>query len=196
MELGAAILAGGKNSRMEGLNKAFININGVSIIQRAVEFLKKRFDELTIITNSPKDYALYSNDCAIITDIIKDKGPLCGIHSGLIHSSKDSVFFIACDMPFLHIGLINRLVEIASNEDFDCVVPYSDRGTEPLHAVYSKKIFPGLEKSLHKEELSIRQYLERCKCKYVKARPEELSSFVNINTAEELREVELNENKI
>ena len=196
MKLGAAILAGGKNSRMKGRNKAFININGMNIIDGAIEVLKKRFNEITIVTNSPEDCLLYRKDCAIITDIIKDKGPLCGIHAGLAHTSNDGVFFIACDMPFLHIGLINRLIETAKNEDFDCIVPCSDKGIEPLHAIYSKNILPGLEKSLHKEELSIKKYLERCKCKYVKARPEELSSFVNINTAEELREVELNENKI
>jgi len=196
MKLGAAILAGGKNSRMKGQNKAFLDINGVSIIDRGIEVLKKRFNEITIVTNSPENYLLCRNDCAIVTDIIKDKGPLCGIHAGLVHTSKDGVFFIACDMPFLHIGLINRLVEIAGNEDFDCVVPYSDRGIEPLHAVYSKNILPELEKSLYKEGLPIRQYLERCKCKYVKARPEELSSFININATEELREMGLNENKI
>jgi len=196
MKLGTAILAGGKNSRMKGRNKAFININGVNIIDGAIKVLKKRFNEITIVTNSPEDYLLYRNDCAIVTDIIKEKGPLCGIHSGLVHTSKDGVFFIACDMPFLHNGLIDSLTEAIEGTGFDCVLPYSDRGEEPLFAIYSKKILPKLEKFLQGDNYSIKRFLKGCSCKHIKVCPEESDLFCNINSLEDLERIMAYESKI
>ena len=60
------------------------------------------FKEVILVTNSPEDYVLFENECRIIPDIIKDKGPLGGIHSALSNTAKKAVFFVACDMPYLH----------------------------------------------------------------------------------------------
>ncbi|MFH1317730.1 MAG: molybdenum cofactor guanylyltransferase, partial [Candidatus Omnitrophota bacterium] len=99
--ISCAILAGGKNRRM-GKNKAFIEVDGISLLKKNIVLLQQIFTEITIVTNSPKEYISFKNDASIITDKIKDIGPLGGIFSALSTTSKESVFFVACDMPFLH----------------------------------------------------------------------------------------------
>jgi len=187
--ISGAILAGGRNKRMGGVNKSFIEIQGSPIIQRSVNILKEIFEEIIIVTNSLTDYEPYKKECRVVTDIIKGIGPLGGIHSALSHTTKEAVFFVACDMPFLHKGLIRRLLEEARKDTKSCIVPYSKRGLEPLHAVYSKASLENLKLCLNKKEFSIREFLKYCNCKYIKAQDGEVSSFYNINTQVDLKEI-------
>jgi len=183
-----AILAGGKNKRMNGIAKSFIRIQDTPIIRKTIDILKSIFEEIIIVTNSPSDYKAYNKDCRIVSDIIKDSGPPGGIHSALSYASRDAVFVVACDMPFLHNGLIVRLLDAAKEDQVDCLIPCSERGPEPLHGVYSKSIIPKLENAIKKREFCIASILEQVNCKYVKAKKEEQSSFININSPEDLQE--------
>jgi len=125
----------------------------------------------------------------ITEDIIKEKGPMGGIHAGLNAISKEKGFFVACDMPFLHSGLIKRLIAAAQESDADCIIPRGPRGVEPLHAVYDSRVIPTIEELLGGDDFSMRHLLKRCECRYVKASGDEEKSFININTPEELEEI-------
>lgn len=181
-------MAGGRNERMKGSDKSFIKINGVPIIKRTVDLFQGIFDEVIIVSNSPSHYDAYGESCSIVSDIVGGIGPLGGIYAALTHTSKESIFCCACDMPFLHIGLIYRLGKAPEKDGFDCIIPCSDRGIEPLHAIYSKKILTRLKESLQRKDLSVREFLKHCKCKYIEAKPQEFISFFNINTPEDLNE--------
>ena len=189
MDIAAAIIAGGKNTRMAGKNKAFIKINNTPLIHRTIDVLEGIFDEILLVTNSPEDFRMYRKDTCIIPDIIKDIGPLGGIHSALSHTTKEAVFIVACDMPYLHTGLIRRLMEEAKKYIKSSIIPYSERGLEPLHAIYSKSSLENLNPFLDKREFSIREFLKHCDCKYIKAQDDEMSSFYNINTQLDLKEI-------
>ena len=52
----AIILAGGKNSRMGGENKAFLEIEGKPIIRRLIDTLRPLVNEIIIVTNDPEKY--------------------------------------------------------------------------------------------------------------------------------------------
>ena len=100
-----AILAGGLNSRF-GQNKALINIDGKTLIERIIEVFSTIFDEILIISSSPDIYNKFDS-CRVIGDILPIGGPLIGIYSALIGSKYDAVFVSACDMPFINPSLIN-----------------------------------------------------------------------------------------
>ena len=138
--IAGAILAGGKNSRMSGLNKAFIRINGIFIFQRTLRLFKKIFDEIIIVTNCPQDFASYKKDVTLVTDTIKGIGPLGGIHAALSVTSKKAVFFVACDMPFLHNALIRRQIKCFNKVECDCLLPRVGSFIESLHAIYKKPL--------------------------------------------------------
>jgi len=183
-----AVLAGGKSSRM-GRDKAFIQVGGAPIIQRTIGLLKKIFEEIIIVTNTPADYALYEKDSRIVTDIIKDIGPLGGIHSALSYTSKRSVFFVACDMPFLHNDMVVRQLELFNKTVCDAFLPKIGNFIEPLHAVYRKelkdKLFSFIKSS---NDHSIRGWLKTVNTAYfdIEDNPGNRSVFKNMNTPGDL----------
>jgi molybdopterin-guanine dinucleotide biosynthesis protein A len=157
--ISGAILAGGKSSRM-GINKAFLDVKGKRIIDRIIDLFSALFTEIIIVTENSHNFKEFRN-AHIVEDIYKLQGPLGGIYTGLKESFTENVFFTACDMPFLHIGLISRLCVVADSGLYDCVIPCSSRGIEPLCGI----------------------------CKYLETSLEESISFYNINTKEDLEKI-------
>lgn len=100
----AIILAGGKSSRM-GFDKQFLKIDKRRLMFSIINKLNKEFDEIIIVTNKPDHYIGLSHK--ITRDILRDKGPLGGIHAGLMQASSKYSLVIACDMPNINLSYIN-----------------------------------------------------------------------------------------
>jgi len=186
------ILAGGKNLRM-GKNKAFIEVNGQRIIDRTKNLLAELFDEVLLVTNSPLDYL--DLNLRMVADLCPGKGALGGIYTGLFHASYSHAFVAACDMPFLNKALIARLATLSLSPGYDIVIPKTEDGLQPLHAVYSQKCLPFVENLLRENNLKIIDFFPRVKKREVSTeeiRPldPQLVSFLNINTPEDLARVE------
>jgi molybdopterin-guanine dinucleotide biosynthesis protein A len=184
------ILAGGQNLRM-GKNKAFLEVRGQRIIDRIKNLFLEIFDEILLVTNSPREYV--DLNLRMVADLIPGKGSLGGIYTGLFHSSHAHAFVAACDMPFLNPGLIKHLIHLAPN--FDIVIPRTDDGLQPLHAVYSQRCLSFMEELLTQNNLKIIDFFPRVKVREV---PREeilpldpgLKSFLNVNTPEDLRRLQ------
>jgi len=188
-QMAAAVLAGGRNSRMAGANKAFLRINGVEIIKRTLLTLERLFGEIIIVTNSPGDFKAYEKIAIIVPDLIKSAGPLSGIHSALSITSKKAVFFVACDMPFLHNGVIICQAEYFNRSRCDCCVPRIGSKIEPLHAIYKSAIKDSLRKTLAAGgDNSIRGFLRSVNACYwdLPDKPLYRKIFSNINTKDDL----------
>jgi len=154
-------------------------------MENTQEILSSLFEEIFIVT-ADKNLFLGFEDIKVAEDLIEGCGPLGGIYTGLKKISQDKGFFVACDMPNLHQGLIKRLLDLSQAEACDAVVPYHGGRIEPLHAVYAKRILPKMEQALKERRLSLTTLLAGCHCRYVFPTDVELSSFTNINTPEEL----------
>ncbi|OHB50038.1 MAG: hypothetical protein A2106_06645 [Planctomycetes bacterium GWF2_40_8] len=181
----AVILAGGKSSRM-GSNKAFLKLKGKTFIERQINLLREMFDEIFISANTPSEYE-YLN-LPVFKDIYPDKGPLCGIYTSLINSSSLYTFMLACDMPFVEIGLIKYLKGFT--REYDVVVPKSERGLEPLHAFYSKNCIDPIKKELDSNNLRIISFFPHVKVNVVELDNLTTSdsfknSIKNLNTRDE-----------
>jgi len=184
------ILAGGKNLRM-GQNKAFLEVQGERIIDRIGRILVELFDEVLLVTNSPPDYL--DLNLRTVTDLYREKGSLGGIFTGLFHASFSHAFVAACDMPFLRPALISHLVRLSPG--YDIVIPRTEDGLQPLHAVYSRKCLPFMEDLLRKGNLKILDFFHQVKKREVL--PEEITpfdsqliSFLNLNTPEDLTRIQ------
>lgn len=181
----AVILAGGKSTRMKS-NKALLPYSGELFIERIYRQLSDLFPEVILVTNTPELYRFLP--CRMIADEFPEAGSLAGIHAGLVHSTTDKVFVIACDMPYLNSEVIRLLLEKSAS--YDVVMPESDGGLEPLHAVYDKKCLPVIEEALKAGRPRITGCFpsERvavvAKNEIAAVDPEFLS-FRNINTPEE-----------
>ncbi|MEE8185794.1 MAG: molybdenum cofactor guanylyltransferase, partial [Thermodesulfobacteriota bacterium] len=116
-----AILAGGKSKRM-GFNKAFIEVNGQSIIQRIISVMRDTFCNVMVVTNKNNVLDYEALDVRVVADIYKERGSLGGIYTAIFHSSSQYCFVAACDMPFLNSGIINNMLK--SIDKHEAVVPY------------------------------------------------------------------------
>lgn len=180
------ILAGGSSSRM-GRNKALLEVEGTPIITRIYRTLASLFHEVIVVTNSPQDYDFLP--CRKVPDIFPGCGSIAGLQSGLAHSSTAYSFVTACDMPFLDPVIIRHLCGI-NKEGFDAVVPLSDGGLEPLHALYSTACKDIFEVAILEGERKIVDILGRMNIRQVNQ--DELQGvggqtrlFLNVNTPEE-----------
>ncbi len=183
------ILSGGKSRRM-GANKALMHVGEERLIDRTVSLFKDIFPEVIIVTNSPLDYL--DQDCTIVTDIIKGKGPLGGIYTGLFFASDENIFTTACDMPFLSRPFIEYMAERCA--DFDIVVPELPDGLQPLHAIYSRRCLAAIKRTIDKDQLKITGFYKGLKKlvipeNVVKRFDPEGMMFVNINTQKDLERI-------
>ncbi|MBI5009667.1 MAG: molybdenum cofactor guanylyltransferase [Bacteroidia bacterium] len=105
MKITAAILAGGPASRMKGVIKPKIILDGKTILERSLFVLKNIFSEIILVTNSPELFSEY-DELLITSDHIKGIGPMAGIHAALKAASGDAVFIFAGDMPLLNNDLM------------------------------------------------------------------------------------------
>jgi FdhD protein len=181
----AAILAGGKSSRM-GRNKALLDYHGAPLIATVYRALARIFSNIVVVTNSPEDYPFLP--CPKIPDIYPGSGSLAGVHAALAWSATERVFVVACDMPHLDETLIRRLVEMSAGQA--AVVPESSSGLEPLHAVYSRAVLPDFEAALQSGRVKIVDLLAAVGTKVVPAAEvagmnSGFTSFDNLNTPED-----------
>jgi len=181
------ILAGGRGSRIKR-NKALIKLpDGRALIQRSIGVLKEIFPEILIVANQTEVYRVFG--VRVVEDLVKGKGPLGGIFTGLKYSTSHLNFVMGCDMPFPQPALIHLLLEECS--DYDVVIPEAAGEVEPLFAVYSKSCLPVIKDHLQKDKLKVRNVLTELRVRKISEEeiksvdPERLS-FFNVNTDEDL----------
>jgi molybdopterin-guanine dinucleotide biosynthesis protein A len=182
------VLAGGENKRM-GMDKAFLKLDGIPMIEHVLRSLKAVCRDIIIVTNSPQSYEAY--EATVVTDAFDMRGPLTGIYSGLLKSTAEYNFVVACDMPFLNAGLMAYMAGLA--EGYDIVVPAVGGMFEPLHAVYRKGLVPVIEAQLMRNRQRIQELYGKQRVRYVAE--EEIDrfdparkSFKNLNTPQEYEE--------
>lgn len=85
-------------------------------------------------------------------------------------------------------------VLIIGNSNFICPLSQVRGFVEPLHAIYSKRCLPAIKNCLEKEDLRIKSFFSKVKCKYIPENKKKrcdpsLLSFVNLNTPEAVESV-------
>lgn len=188
----AIILAGGKNIRMQGEDKAFLEIDGKPIIERLINKLRKLAGDIIVVTNSPEKYAHYP--VTVVMDEKPGLGPLMGIYSGLKVSSVRYNFVAACDMPFVNEALVSYMID--NRDNYDALVPKIDDELHPLSAMYSKNCISVIEEMLRQDRRDVRsifpklnvRFLERAELEKI---DKKLLSLVNINTRVDFRKIVL-----
>jgi molybdopterin-guanine dinucleotide biosynthesis protein A len=183
-EITVIILAGGKSKRM-GEEKGLVNFNGKKMVQYVIEAAKKITDNIIIITAN----AAYKQfGCICIADELKDKGPLGGIYTGLVHSGTQKNLFLGCDMPFLSERLLQELTNNTGEED---VLLTEHKGlAEPLCSVYDRRCATLIRSLLEENQLKITDALAGLKTRVISFEKKEWfkgNEFANINSIEELR---------
>jgi len=183
------ILAGGLSTRY-GQDKAFLKIGGVPLIERIAEEMKGIFTRVILVTNQKRGFEYLG--LPMIEDLIKGLGPIGGIYTGLSSISDQAGFFVACDMPLLHEGLIRYMVELIDTHA--AVVPSVGPWVEPLHAVYDRSCLSPIKGLIDEKCYQVRLFYDLVPVRYVRedeirlfCPPDE--AFLNINTPDEFARI-------
>lgn len=174
--LTGVILAGGKNSRMGGFNKALLSFSNEYLIQRQIRLMHPICKEMIIVTNDPKAFQMIKCDTIrIITDEIAGKGPLSGMHSALSLCTESDLWVVGCDMPFISSDAAKYLWEYKKAHSFDAVIPIIDDREQPLHGIYDKSCLSLVTSLLNQGEYRLKQLLKAIRYKSLQE-----STFIEI----------------
>ncbi|HKM86422.1 MAG TPA: molybdenum cofactor guanylyltransferase [Terriglobales bacterium] len=144
------LLAGGKSSRMgSGIDKAFLDFGGQTLLDRALTVMGEVCDRVVIV-GDPARFAKCGSTRreSVVADIFSGCGPLAGIHAALGYSSAQLNLVLAVDMPFVSRELLAFLFAVAENTDATITVPRSNKGLQPLCAVYRRDFRTAAEQAL------------------------------------------------
>jgi molybdopterin-guanine dinucleotide biosynthesis protein A len=186
-DITAVILAGGQSSRF-GSNKALALLHGKSLISHVTDIMSAIFTYRLLVTNTPEQYDFLN--MPMIKDQYRGMGPLAGIHAALMQINTSRAFVVACDMPNVSPELIRYLCSIDAQE-YDVVIPWLEKGQEPLFGIYHKKSLPIIDSFLQQEKCQVTMALEKLQVRRVNedeilSVTDDLACFKNINRPADL----------
>ena len=185
-----AVLVGGKSRRM-GSNKAFIEVEGRTIIERAIETLRDLFSPLILVASKENILDYQHLNVTVVADVYEGAGSLGGIYTALFHSPSPYCFVTACDMPYLDGEIITRMC--ASAGGHDAVIPFINDRFHPLHALYSRRCMEPMEEMITAGDLTIGNLYPHISVRKLDEAffhgPSDLAFLSNLNTEEDLKEL-------
>ena len=196
------IIAGGKSSRMgTGVDKAFLEFGGQSLLDRALGVMSEVCDSVRIV-GDPAKFTKYgstkygsSKYGSVVADIFSGCGPLAGIHAALVHSPAELNLMLAVDMPFVSTELLAFLLAAAEDNDAIITVPRAGKGLQPLCAVYRRGFSLAAEQALRAGKYKIDAAFSSVSIRVIEegelaAAGFSEQSFFNVNTPQDRRAAE------
>ncbi len=187
----ALVLAGGRGSRMGGVEKALLLFRGETLLHRLDRELKT-FPERFLSTNHP---ALAQGTGFLpVADRVPGRGPLEGLAAALSQCSGEGLLVVPCDMPFFTAALGGYLLSFA-DQGWPAWICSAEDGLHPLCGVYRKSCLPALQGCLDRGQFRVRLALEEAGGRVVdfSSSPFPQETFININTPEDLAALERSE---
>lgn len=180
MLISGYILAGGRNSRMDGRKKLFLEYQGESFCQHILHAFSM-FPQTYLSVECMEVYAHLG--LPMIEDHYQNIGPMGGIASGLRMIEADALCVAACDMPMIEKSVIEALVK-AYQECPQITVVQAGNRLHPLLGIYPKKCLSDLEMLITQGTYKMRLLLEKSGYQVVKLQ-EDHHSVCNVNTMAE-----------
>lgn len=183
MNISSIILAGGKSKRM-GTDKAFLKLNNKLLIDIAIELAEKVSDNIII---SGTDNRLENYKYPVLKDVIPEIGPVGGIYTCLSQAENDYSLVLSCDMPFVSMELVERIISKVNNEDI--IVPFNNNYFEPLCALYHKRVLPIIKDMIANKNYKLHNLILNSNYKALafKELNCDANAFRNFNTPEDLK---------
>jgi len=139
------ILAGGRATRMGGVDKGLVSLNGRTMVSYAIDALRPQVDTLLINANRNQDnYASFG--FPVIADAEADfRGPLAGFASGLAAARTPYVAFAPCDSPLLCRELVQRLYRAMTAAGVRIAVAHDGARLQPVFALLDRSLSGDLD---------------------------------------------------
>ena len=137
-QITALVLAGGRGSRMGGVDKGLQTFNGMPLALHTLMRLQMQQGGLIgdVMINANRNLAAYEAFCgAVWPDTLADyAGPLAGFMTGLERCETPYLLTVPCDTPLFPLDLVARLAEALDREDAEIAMAAAPRGRRPACA--------------------------------------------------------------
>ncbi|MEJ0052971.1 MAG: molybdenum cofactor guanylyltransferase MobA [Methylovirgula sp.] len=190
---GAIVLAGGRGTRMGGVDKASQMLGATPLIAHVLAALKTQCAEMVINANG--DAARFAAlGVPVVPDDVPDfAGPLAGILAGLdylVAHHPDLTYAVsaATDTPFLPVDLVEKLDAARLSAKAEIAVARSNNIVHPTFALWPIDLRADLREALIDEDLRrVTTFFSRYRCAYADWSAEPFDPFFNVNTPADLR---------
>ena len=195
------ILAGGRGSRMGGVDKGLQNFNGIPLALHTLMRLGPQVE--SVMVNANRNLSAYESfGAAVWPDASADfAGPLSGFLVGLERAETPYVLTVPCDTPRLPLDLAKRLAEALVREDADIAMaaaPETDEHgqiqirTQPVFCLMKIELSESLVKFTHAGGRKIDAWTAQHNTVVVPfdAAGDDPLAFANVNTLTELQALE------
>jgi molybdenum cofactor guanylyltransferase len=190
------ILCGGKGRRISR-DKGLIIIDDKPLVLHIINTVRYIVEEIILVLRDQEQAKTYKDilkdekiSFQLLTDVIKDQGPLGGILTGLLCIKSRYALILPCDSPFIQKSFISKMFNFVEEQgDFDAYVPRWDDGhLEPLHSIYKKNISNIIENSLDEGRRDVRSLIGLIKVKFIDVDKLDKTgkTFKNINKIEDI----------
>lgn len=186
------VLAGGRGTRMGGLDKGLVPWRGRPLAQHALERLAPQVGALLVNANRHLDaYAAFG--VPVCPDATGDyAGPLAGWLAALEACRTPWLVTVPCDSPHFPADLVERLAAAARDAGADVAMAATveDGGlrSQPVFCLLGAHLAGSLREQLAAGERKVDRWTARHRCVMVPF--DDRDAFANANTADELRRLE------
>lgn len=191
-EITGLVLAGGRGSRMGGVDKGLQVYRGTPLALHAVLRLAPQVGN--VLLNANRNLAAYeSMGVPVWPDVFPDyAGPLAGWLTGLEHCTTPYLVSVPCDTPAFPADLVERLARGLEEADAEIAMAATRQGGEvhvqPVFALMQSGLLESLHPALLAGERKIARWARQHRC--VEVVFEDGSAFFNANTVAELQQIQ------
>ena len=183
------ILAGGRGSRMGGVDKGLQSHSGMPLAMHALLRLAPQVGQSMV--NANRNLAAYeSMGVPVWPDTVPDyAGPLAGFLAGLEHCETPYMATVPCDSPLFPLDLVRRLALALEADDAEIAMAATlDGATLQVQPVFCL-LKTGLMESLLRFTQSGQRKIDKWTAQHrtVEVPFDDAQAFANANTPEELR---------
>ncbi|QKO21488.1 molybdenum cofactor guanylyltransferase MobA [Rhodoferax sp. BAB1] len=200
-EITGLILAGGRGSRMGGVDKGLQNFNGMPMALHTLMRLQMQVGQVMI--NANRNLAAYESFGAEVwPDVLADyPGPLAGFLTGLERCETPYLVTVPCDSPRFPLDLVARLAEAMDREQAEIAMaaaPEKDEQgqvkvrTQPVFCLLRIELLESLVQFTQGGGRKIDAWTDLHKTVVVpfNAPGDDPLAFANANTLAELKQLE------
>ena len=185
--ISAVILSGGQGSRLGGVDKGLVELNGKPLIQHLIYRISPQVSEIIISANRNIDIYKKLGISVYEDDLEGYPGPLAGILMALQNCKNEWLLCVPADSPFLPNDLAFRLIQ--NIQDNKVAIPDDGKYLQSTFALIHKSLATSLETFLNQGERKARVWLQQ-QAHILVDFSEQADAFININTQDDLKNAE------
>ncbi|RVU46363.1 molybdenum cofactor guanylyltransferase MobA [Rubrivivax rivuli] len=186
------VLAGGRGSRMGGVDKGLQNFRGLPLAMNAL--LRLQLQVGHVLINANRNLAAYeSMGVPVWPDPIGDfAGPLAGWLAGLERCETPYLVTVPCDTPNFPTDLVEKLAAALVAEGADIAMAATQEDgqvqVQPVFCLLKTELMESLVAYLHAGQAKIDRWTAQHRCTTVVF--DDAAAFANANTVQELAQLQ------